>query len=122
MRLTYTDDPPKYSDPSDQDFIDKIIEDRRSHGFGLGALYRTILISPTISRIFHDFFGAIRYKSTVPEDMRELAMCRVGALNKAAYEWAHDEPLMRKEGLVRRGLRPLGRRRQVRWGRMGRVG
>lgn len=119
MRLTYTDDPPKFSDPSDQDWIDKLVEDRRAHNLPLGALYRTILHSPTFTCPFHDFFGAIRYKSSVPEDMRELAMCRVGALNKAAYEWAHHEPLMRKAGVSEEGSETV---RTAERGKVGRDG
>jgi alkylhydroperoxidase family enzyme len=42
------------------------------------------------------FFTAIRGKSTLPPDIMELAMCRVGALNGAAYEWMHHAPLLIK--------------------------
>jgi alkylhydroperoxidase family enzyme len=120
MRLTYTDDPPTYpSDPPAQDFIDKLIADRKTHNLPLGALYRTILISPSLSPPFHDFFSAIRYSSTVPEDMRELAMCRVGAINGAAYEWAHHEPLMRKAGVSEEGAETV---RTAERGRVGKEG
>ena len=45
----------------------------------------------------------MRYNSTVPTVLRELAMSRVGALNGAAYEWAHHCPLMVKAGVSEEG-------------------
>jgi hypothetical protein len=58
MRLTYTPDPPIFSNPSEQAFLKKLIKDR-GH-LGLGPLYRTLLISPTFARGFLQFFTAIR--------------------------------------------------------------
>jgi alkylhydroperoxidase family enzyme len=50
------------------------------------------------------FFTAIRNKSTLPEDVMELAMCRVGALNGAAFEWMHHMPLLKKAGVSDEGI------------------
>jgi len=50
------------------------------------------------------FFSAIRAKSTLPEDVMELSMCRVGALNGAAFEWMHHAPLLRKAGVSDEGI------------------
>ena len=102
MRLTYTPDPPVFSNPSEQAFLEKLLKDR-GH-LGLGPLYRTLLISPTFARGFLQFFTAIRYRSTLPADVMELAMCRVGALNGAAFEWMHHAPLLRKAGLSDEGV------------------
>ena len=104
MRLTYVPDPPKFSDPTVQSYVDKLIKERASHGMGLGALYRTLLISPTFARGFLQFFTAIRYRSTLPADIMELAMCRVGALNGAAFEWMHHAPLLKKAGVSDEGV------------------
>ncbi len=98
MRLTYTSDPPTYLEGShEQTFLDNLIQARGP--LGLGPIYRTLLISPTFAEGFTAFFSAIRYNSTVPEDIRELSMCRVGAVNSAAYEWNHHAPLLRQAGL-----------------------
>ncbi len=104
MRLTYVPDPPTFSDPNIQSFIDNLVKERASHGMGLGALYRTLLISPTFARGFLQFFTAIRYRSTLLADVMELAMCRVGALNGAAFEWMHHAPLLKKAGVSDEGV------------------
>jgi len=98
MRLTYTSDPPTYPEGShEQTFLDNLIQARGP--LGLGPIYRTLLISPTFAEGFTAFFSAIRYNSTVPEDIRELSMCRVGAVNSAQYEWHHHAPLLRQAGV-----------------------
>jgi alkylhydroperoxidase family enzyme len=117
MRLTYTPDPPAFSDPSEQAFLDKLIKDQ-GH-LGLGPLYRTLLISPTFARGFLQFFTAIRYRSTLPADVMELAMCRVGALNGAAFEWMHHMPLLKKAGVSDEGIETV---RTAEAGRQGRDG
>jgi alkylhydroperoxidase family enzyme len=117
MRLTYTPDPPVFSNPSDQAFLDKLIKDR-GH-LGLGPLYRTLLISPSFARGFLQFFTAVRYRSTLPADVMELAMCRVGALNGAAFEWMHHMPLLKKAGVSEEGIETV---RTAEAGRQGRDG
>jgi len=105
MRLTYTADPPTFlSSPSDQAYVEQLVRDRAKVGLKLGALYRTLLISPPFTRGFHDLFTAIRYKSTLEPDLREMAMCRVGALNSAAFEWMHHAPLLKKAGVGDEGV------------------
>lgn len=40
-------------------------------------------------------FGAIRRKSSLADDIREIAICRTGLINKAWYEWnIHSEILL----------------------------
>jgi alkylhydroperoxidase family enzyme len=115
MRLTYTPDPPLFSNPTEQAFLEKLIKDRGQ--LGLGPLYRTLLISPTFARGFLQFFNAIRYRSTLPTDVMELAMCRVGALNGAAFEWMHHMPLLKKAGVSDEGIETV---RTAEAGRRGR--
>lgn len=118
MRLTYTPDPPVFSNPSEQAFLEKLIKDR---GYlSLGPLYRTLLISPTFARGFLQFFTAIRYRSTLPADVMELAMCRVGALNGAAFEWMHHAPLFQRAGVSDEGIETV--RKAAAAGRRGRDG
>jgi alkylhydroperoxidase family enzyme len=102
MRLPYTPDPPLFSNPTEQAFLEKLIKDRGQRG--LGPLYRTLLVSPTFARGFLQFFTTIRYRSTLPADVMELAMCRVGALNGAAFEWMHHMPLLEKAGVGDEGI------------------
>jgi alkylhydroperoxidase family enzyme len=102
MRLTYTDDPPKMATPADQAWVEKLVKQRGK--LGLGPLYRSLLISPNFARGFLQFFGVIRYQSSLPADVMELAMCRVGALNGAAFEWMHHAPLLLQAGVTEEGV------------------
>lgn len=103
MRCTYASEDPK-DYPSDvQALVQEITDQRATRGVPLGPLYQTLLISPSFTRTFHAFMQTVRYDSTVPTVMRELAMSRVGALNGAAYEWAHHHPLMVKAGVSEEG-------------------
>lgn len=102
MRLTYTDDPPKMATTADQAWVEKLVKQRGK--LGLGPLYRSLLISPNFARGFLQFFGAIRYQSSLPADIMELAMCRVGALNGAAFEWMHHAPLLKQAGVSDEGV------------------
>jgi alkylhydroperoxidase family enzyme len=102
MRLPYTANPPTLKEPEYAQFLDRILKARGKHG--LSPLDLSLLHSPPFFRGFMQFFTAIRQKSTLPEDIMELAMCRVGALNGAAFEWMHHMPLLRKAGVSEEGV------------------
>jgi alkylhydroperoxidase family enzyme len=102
MRLQYVTNPPKFSNPHEQAIADRIMS--HSTNTGVYPLVGTLLISPNFAEGFLEFFSAIRNKSTLPEDVKELAMCRVGALNGAAFEWMHHMPLLKKAGLSDEGI------------------
>lgn len=94
MRLPYVPEKPTSSNAADQAFINRLFKSRGKEG--LTPLDRAMLHSPPFTRGFMQLFSAIRGKSTLPPDIMELAMCRVGALNGAAYEWMHHAPLLIK--------------------------
>jgi alkylhydroperoxidase family enzyme len=48
----------------------------------------------------NSFLLAIRTQTTLPADLRETAICRVAALNRAWFEWEHHAPLLRREAGV----------------------
>lgn len=102
MRLPYAANPPNLKDPEYAAFLSKILKARGKHG--LSPLDLSLLHSPPIWKGFMQLFTAIRAKSTLPEDVMELAMCRVGALNGAAFEWMHHAPLLRKAGVSEEGV------------------
>ena len=102
MRLPYVPDQARFENPKHQAFYDRLAK-----AFGnapLSPLHRSLLHSPDLTRGFLQFFTAIRGKSSLPEDVMELAMCRVGALNGAAFEWMHHAPLLYKAGLSVEGV------------------
>lgn len=102
MRLKYTPDPPTFSDPSEQAFLQKLAAQAGRRG--LGPLFRTLLISPPFARGFLSFFTALRSQSTLPADVVELAMSRVGVLTGAAVEWNAHAPLLKKAGVTDEGI------------------
>jgi 4-carboxymuconolactone decarboxylase len=72
---------------------------RERRGGGLTALDGVLLHSPELADGWNSLLGAVRGKSTLPPDIRELVILRVAARNGAEYEWAAHEPLARQAGL-----------------------
>jgi 4-carboxymuconolactone decarboxylase len=73
------------------------IRERRSGA--LTPLDRMLLHSPPVADGWNALLGAIRERSTLPAQLRELAILRVAALNGAEYEWLAHEPAARDAGL-----------------------
>jgi 4-carboxymuconolactone decarboxylase len=72
---------------------------RRRRGGPLTALDGMLLHSPPLADGWNSLLGAIRNQSTLPHDVRELAILRVAALNGAHYEWEAHESIGRRSGL-----------------------
>lgn len=51
--------------------------------------------------------GAVRTKTSLEDDVREIAICRVAVCNKAWYEWAHHAPLAKAGGVSDEGMKLL---------------
>jgi 4-carboxymuconolactone decarboxylase len=68
-------------------------------GGKLTALDGMLLHSPEFADGWNAMLGAVRGASTLPPDVRELAILRVAARNGADYEWAAHAPLARQAGL-----------------------
>lgn len=88
MRLAYVE--------PDSSVTDAI---RLRRGGELNELDRTLLHSLPIASGWNALLGAVRTQTTVPPDLRELAICRVAALNSAWYEWKHHYPLALEAGI-----------------------
>jgi 4-carboxymuconolactone decarboxylase len=72
---------------------------RQRRGGKLTALDGVLLHSPPFAGGWNGMLGAVRGASTLPADIRELAILRVASRNGAEYEWAAHEPLARQAGL-----------------------
>ena len=101
-RLAYADD--------DGGEITQAIKERR--GGALTPLDRILLHNPAIAQGWNTLFRAVRTQTTLPADVRELAILRVAALNGADYEWTAHEPIGRRAGL---GKEQLDRVRNGDW-------
>ncbi|SPN97296.1 related to 4-carboxymuconolactone decarboxylase family protein [Cephalotrichum gorgonifer] len=91
MRLPYVPDPPKTETESDAAIVARIQARRAPRP--LQPLDLTLLHSPPVADGWNSFLGAIRTKTSIPADLRELAISRVAVCNRAWYEWGHHAPL-----------------------------
>ncbi|GHF80760.1 AhpD family alkylhydroperoxidase [Amycolatopsis bartoniae] len=73
---------------------------RARRGGRLTPLDGMLLHSPPFADGWNSLLGAIRGRSTLPGDVRELAILRVAELNGAGYEWSAHEPVAKDEGLT----------------------
>lgn len=80
----------------DGDVTDRI---RQRRGGKLTALDGVLLHSPPFADGWNGMLGAVRGASTLPADIRELAILRVASRNGADDEWVAHEPVARQAGL-----------------------
>lgn len=80
MRLPYIDDDPHMSTEEDQAIVDRV---KARRGGKLIALDKALLHAPPVADGWNSFLKAIRTQTTLPPSIRELAICRVAALNNA---------------------------------------
>ncbi|KAK1750574.1 AhpD-like protein [Echria macrotheca] len=109
MRLPYTPNPPPVSsDPEEASIVQRI--QARRHPRPLQPLDLTLLHSPAVADGWNSFLGAIRTRTTsIPADLREIAISRVAVVNRAWYEWMHHAPLAVAAGVGERGMETVKR-------------
>ncbi|KKA28808.1 hypothetical protein TD95_002872 [Thielaviopsis punctulata] len=95
MRIPYCD--PVSDNPEDAEIIKRIAE--RRHPRPLQPLDLALLHCPAFADGWNHFLGAVRTKTSLPDDLRELAISRVAVCNRAWYEWMHHAPLAVKGGV-----------------------
>ncbi|OAP56588.1 hypothetical protein AYL99_08700 [Fonsecaea erecta] len=105
MRLSYVSDSDLLTSTSDRAVIDRIRH--RRGDLGLAALDRALLHATPLADGWNSFFDAVRNRCSLRGDLRELAICRVAALNQAWYEWNAHEPLALQEGVSEKGVKGL---------------
>jgi alkylhydroperoxidase family enzyme len=80
---------------------------KAERGGRLLDLYRVLLNSPAIAEGWLKLFTAIRQKSKLPGNHRELAILRVALLNGADYEYRAHVPFALKEGVAQEKIDAL---------------
>ncbi|OBT61822.1 hypothetical protein VE03_08780 [Pseudogymnoascus sp. 23342-1-I1] len=106
MRLPYAPNSKEGLDEESAAIYDRIAARRAPRP--LQALDLTLFRSPNVADGWNSFLGAIRTKTSLPDDIREIAICRVAVLNGAAYEWLSHAPLAKKGGVSEEGMKSLG--------------
>lgn len=89
-----------YLDPEGE-IADEI---RARRGGTLRPLDQLLLHSPPLAAGWNAMLGAVRRESTLPDDLRELVVLRVAALNGASYEWDAHAPIARAAGVTEEQL------------------
>ncbi|EFQ99897.1 4-carboxymuconolactone decarboxylase [Nannizzia gypsea CBS 118893] len=97
MRLSYTPNPPPTSTPEEAAILERVQTRRGANG--LLPLDLTLLHSFPVADGWNSFLGAIRTRTSIPAAVRELAICRVAAINQAWFEWNQHFPLLKAAGV-----------------------
>ncbi|KFA67887.1 hypothetical protein S40285_04076 [Stachybotrys chlorohalonatus IBT 40285] len=102
MRIPYVKDPPPTSTPEDAAIVEAIRARRAPRP--LQSLDLALLHSLPIASGWNSLLGAVRTRTSLGDDIRELAISRVAVCNRAWYEWAHHAPLAVKGGVSEAAL------------------
>ncbi|KAF4124255.1 Carboxymuconolactone decarboxylase family [Geosmithia morbida] len=102
MRIPYVADPPPTSTAEEQAVVERVRARRAPRP--LQPLDRALLHSPAVADGWNTFLGAIRTRTSLAADVRELAISRVAVCNGAWYEWGHHAPLAAAAGVSDRAL------------------
>jgi len=70
----------------------------------ISVLYRALLNSPSIASGWEKMLTAVRNRSSLKADLRELAILRVAVLNRAPYEFDAHVPHALKAGVTQAAI------------------
>jgi 4-carboxymuconolactone decarboxylase len=84
--------------------IERSILAERGH---ISPLYQTLLNSAPLAEGWEKLLTAIRNRSSLPPDVRELAILRVAVLNRAPFEFEAHAPHARLAGVSDEKIRAL---------------
>ncbi|KAL6866070.1 hypothetical protein ACO1O0_002170 [Amphichorda felina] len=102
MRIPYVPNPPPTSTADEAAIVERIQARRAPRP--LQSLDLALLHSPAVADGWNTYLGAIRTRTSLPDDIRELAISRVAVCNRAWYEWKHHAPLAVRGGVSEEAL------------------
>ncbi|CEI65626.1 unnamed protein product [Fusarium venenatum] len=105
MRVPYVSNPPPTTSAEEKSIVAAI--EARRHPRPLQPLDLALLHSPQVALGWNTFVGAVRTRTSLANDLRELAICRIAVVNKAWYEWMHHAPLAVKGGVSSDAMKNL---------------
>ncbi|MDH6245270.1 carboxymuconolactone decarboxylase family protein [Mycobacterium sp. OTB74] len=79
--------------------------ERREAGTALATMAR----NPKLTRSFLRFNGYLLFSSTLPADVRELAILRVAHRRGCEYEWVHHVEMAQREGITLEAIEQVQR-------------
>ncbi|KAH8819872.1 AhpD-like protein [Xylogone sp. PMI_703] len=96
MRIPYVPNPPQMANPEEEAILNRIQARRGPNG--LLKLDLALLHAPQVADGWSSFLGAIRGRTSLPDDLREIAIARAALLLGAWVEWdAHSSILAATE-------------------------
>ena len=84
--------------------IEATVAAQRGH---VSLLYQVLLNSPPIADGWEKMLTAVRNRTTLPADLRELVILRVAVLNHAPFEFDAHAPIALAEGISNAKLEAL---------------
>ncbi|MCC2677388.1 MAG: carboxymuconolactone decarboxylase family protein [Ramlibacter sp.] len=81
---------------------------RAERGGEIAVLYQALLNSPSIASGWEKMLTAVRNRTTIPADLRELVILRVAVINRASFEFAAHAPIARKAGVSEAKVEAVG--------------
>lgn len=79
----------------------------------VSTLYQVLLNSPPMAHGWEQLLTAVRNRSTLPADLRELIIIRVAVLNGATYEYEAHVPIALKAGATEQKIAALRDAKQI---------
>ena len=73
----------------------------------VSLLYQVLLNSPPLARGWEQLLTAVRNRSSIPADLREMVILRVAVLNRAPYEFDAHAPHALKAGMLQQKIDAL---------------
>lgn len=73
---------------------------RAERGGEIAVLYQALLNSPAIASGWEKMLTAVRNRTQVPADLRELIILRIAVINRAQFEFDAHEPHARRAGVT----------------------
>ncbi|KAK3301429.1 AhpD-like protein [Chaetomium fimeti] len=112
MRIPYVANPPNPASAEEAAIVERIQARRAPRP--LQALDLALLHAPAVADGWNSFLGAVRTRTGLAADLREIAISRVAVVNRAWYEWAHHAPLAEEGGVSKEGMQVVRREGELR--------
>ena len=86
-------------DDAQRAVLEAIQQGPRGAGMGLTGPFGVYVRSPGVGDAAQNLGAAVRYRTELPENVKEVAICTVGAFYRARYEFAAHAALAAKAGV-----------------------
>ena len=107
MRLTYLNE--AGLNEKQQAVLDAIATDPRGAGMRMAGPFGVFVRAPHLGDPAQRLGGRIRFRTSLPENLKEVAICTVGAFHQSKFEFAAHDRLAQAAGVSTEPLAQLRR-------------